>query len=82
MPDEQPSLADDDKTVEAGILERLTGERDQRPWSVDELIRDVGQRLPAIDAINNLQRIGLIHRCGELVFPTRVALRAAELDLQ
>jgi hypothetical protein len=83
MPETQPTPArePDDETVEAGILDRLTGQTDQRPWSVDELIRDTGARLATIDAVNDLEHIGLIHRCNELVFPTRAALRAKELEI-
>jgi hypothetical protein len=84
MSDEQitpdPATGPDDETVEAGILDRLTDPKDQRPWSVDELIRDTGHRLASIDAVSNLEHLGLIHRCGELVFPTRPALRAKELE--
>jgi hypothetical protein len=43
--------------------------------------RAARQRLNTRDAINSLQHIGLIHRCGELIFPTRAALRAKELEI-
>jgi hypothetical protein len=84
MPDEQPIPAREpgDTTIESGILDRLTYPNDQRPWSVDELIRDTGQRLATVDAINSLQHIGLIHRTTDnLIFPTRAALRAKELEI-
>jgi hypothetical protein len=84
MSDEQitpdPATGPADETVEAGVLDRLTDPEDQRPWSVDELIRDTGARLATLDAVSNLKHIGLIHRCGDLVFPTRPALRAKELE--
>jgi hypothetical protein len=84
MPDEQPTPAHepDSTTIESGILDRLTDPNDQRPWSVDELIRDTALPLATVDAVNSLQHIGLIHRTTDnLIFPTRAALRAKELEI-
>ncbi len=84
MPDEQPTLTrkPGDTTIESGILDRLTDPNDQRPWSVDELIRDTGERLATVDAIGSLQHIGLIHRTSDdLIYATRAAVRAKELEI-
>ena len=84
MPDEQPTPIHEpgDTTIESGILDRLTYPDDQRPWSLDELIRDVGERLGVIDAIAKLRGLGLIHHTSDdLIFPTRAAVRAKDLEL-
>ncbi len=67
------------ETIEIGILDRLTDEHQQRPLSIEELIRDYDSRLTTEDALNNLRADGLIHRCGEFVFATRTAIRASQL---
>lgn len=48
------------------------------PWSVDELSRAVGDS-EVIDSLADLCAAGLVHRCGELVFPTRAAIKANEI---
>jgi hypothetical protein len=62
-----------------GVLHRLIDPDDQRPWSVDEMIRDrTDENTSTEDTHNALVRLagfGLIHRTADdLVFPTRAAL--------
>lgn len=84
MPDENPTLspAESEQMIESGILDRLIYPSDQRPWSIDELIRDIGQRLGVTDAVAKLHGLGLIHRTSDnFVFATRAAVRANELAI-
>jgi predicted transcriptional regulator len=68
------------EAVETSILERLTGQDQQRPLSVDEIALDYDDNDIAVhDALRSLQADGLIHRCHQFVFATRAAARAAQL---
>jgi hypothetical protein len=62
------------------ILRWLLDSEQQRPWSVDEVAREYGDRLVAIDALANLNGVGLIHRMGDFVFATRAAIRFNQID--
>jgi predicted transcriptional regulator len=78
MPDPQPI-----RTEEADdwdLLLILLSHNEQRPWSIDELARELGDQTAAIDSINRLQRAGLIHRTNDgFIFATRPAVRFAQI---
>jgi hypothetical protein len=66
--------------VEAAILGLLTDAEVQRPWSVDELEREIGHPVRTADAVARLYAAGLVHRLdGGFVFATRAAVRGVEL---
>jgi hypothetical protein len=82
MPDEQPSHDpfDGEAHAEWGVLNLLIDAHEQRPRSVEEIVRDGGDRLATLDAIDRLYGAGLIHRTSDdFVFATRAAIRFSQI---
>lgn len=67
--------------VGQAVLTLLLDDAQQRPWSIAEVQRAIGNELQASDALTNLHADGLIHRLGDFVFATRAAVRAGEISL-
>ena len=61
------------------VLALLLDPEYRGPWSVEELAREVGCELLAAEAVVRLRAAGLVHRCQELVFPSRAASRFCQL---
>lgn len=78
--DERPEAEFSEPQVEKAVIDHLLVDR--LPWTVEELVRECScDRLATIDAIASLVGVGLVHRLGEFVFPTRTARRADEIEL-
>jgi predicted transcriptional regulator len=68
--------------TESTIMSLLLVQDDQRPWSVEELIRSIGREIETRDAISDLHAVGLVHRTtDDFVFPTRAATHLDGLDM-
>ncbi len=65
--------------ITRGVLQSLIAE--DRPWTVEELIRDKGDRIEVEDAIAELHAAGLLNRINKrVVCASRTAIRADELN--
>jgi predicted transcriptional regulator len=54
---------------------------EDRPWTVEELIREHGNRVAVEDALVELHAAGLVNRINKrVVCASRAALRAEELS--
>lgn len=63
-----------------GVLSSLLAE--DRPWTVDEMIREKGNCLEVEDAIAELHAAGLVTRINKRVIcASRAAIRGDELSL-
>ena len=67
-------------TVTPALLAALTVEN--RPWTVEEVIREFGDRVAAEDALAELYAAGLVNRINkDVVCASRAAIRADELSM-
>jgi hypothetical protein len=83
MPDQQPirDPLERARETEREILYLLTNPEDNQPlWSVEELARELGERLAVEDAIGSLVGAGLIHRPSDgFVCASRAAVRQIQI---
>jgi HD-like signal output (HDOD) protein len=71
--------AGEEERIDAAIIGLLLDASTSWPWSVEELTRELGEKLAVEDGLASLYAAGLIHRSGELVFPTRAAIRSHQI---
>lgn len=77
---DQRSPAEADDQNDAAVLSLLLDLDAQRPWSIDEVAREIGDSLAVTDSLARLHGAGLVHRLGGFVFATRAAQRGTELE--
>jgi hypothetical protein len=68
-----------DAVNDGTIMAMLLTDDGQRPWAVEEVVREFGNEVAVIDSLNRLHGGGLIHRLDGFVFATRAALRSDQL---
>jgi predicted transcriptional regulator len=80
MPEQRtPSPAEQDRVIDAAVLDLLMSPRNQRPWSVDEIEREIGKETP--DSLNRLYGAGLIHRLDRFAWASRAAIMAEAIQM-
>ena len=69
----------DPEQVDAAILGLLVDPEASRPWSVDEVAREIGDKVETTDSLARLVGAGLVHRLSSFVWASRAALHAERL---
>lgn len=78
MQDEPIDSGDQSETAEAAVLALLLSDG-RRPWTVGELVLELGDLVDAMDAVESLRGFGLVHRRGDVAFASRAAIEADRL---
>lgn len=76
---DNPTHDDVDRITDSAVLGLISDPDAQRPWSIAEIAREMGDTGATLDCLASLYGAGLIHRLGEFAWTTRAALRADEL---
>ncbi len=66
-----PAAAQEEAQEDSVVLGLLLGDREQRPWSMEE----------TSDSLGRLHGAGLIHRLEGFAWASRAALRAEEIHV-
>jgi hypothetical protein len=74
-----PDVMERDAATDSAILGVLMEETSHRPWSVDEIAREMGY--DPTDSLRRLYGGGLIHRKGRFVWASRAAVMADQLSM-
>jgi hypothetical protein len=80
MPEQDANQHVSDEDRDRLVLDLMLTESSSYPWSHEELVRTIGDRIGTLDAATRLEADGLVHRMGEFVFPTRTCRRAGQLE--
>lgn len=73
-------IAQEDDAIEQAILSMLLDDAGAELWAIDELVREIGDRLAIVDAVRRLTAAGIVHHLpGGFVLISRTARRTIEL---
>jgi hypothetical protein len=78
---DQPTPVEQDDRIDGVVLAMLLDDDAQRPWTDDEVARELGGDASTVDCLGRLAGAGLIHRLDGFVFATRAAVHVRRLSL-
>jgi hypothetical protein len=74
-----PTIIEQDAATDSSILGMLMLETSHRPWSVDEIAREMD--MDPTDSLRRLYGGGLIHRLEDFVWASHAAVVAEEISM-
>ena len=77
--DDELTPAEREGQLDSAILGMLMLETSHRPWSFDEIVREMGSN--PTDSLNRLYGGGLIHRLEGFYWASRAAVMADEISI-
>jgi hypothetical protein len=80
---EVADLAQADRDIQCLVL-NLAGRYDQRPWSIEEIVRVLTQsasRIAVEDAVAQLRDIGLLNQSDRLIFASQASAHIDRLGM-
>jgi hypothetical protein len=69
----------DPEQVDSAVLGLLLAPDSERPWSDEEIAREIGDKVETTDSLARLAGAGLAHRLNSFVWASRAALHAERL---
>lgn len=73
--DRNLTVAEEEDRIDMAILGLLLERGTRDPWSVEEVVREIGDKIAVLDSLVRLHGAGLAHLCGDFVLATRAAQR-------
>lgn len=73
------TVAQQEAIADEMVLDMLLDGDWQRPWSLEEISRELGDPVEADDCLGRLTRRGLVHQLDGYVFASRAAIHAIRI---